>query len=68
MAKKPYRKKNRLIKFYMDVPEEYENDEDFANELADTLDSTGWQMTVHDGPKIDVNKVIVGELSVEPED
>lgn len=33
------RKKNRQLKITIDIPDQYENDEDFMNDLQDTLDA-----------------------------
>ena len=63
------RKKNRLIKFYMDIPADCEEDEDFAQDLMDTMDTTDWQVTIRDGDaKVEVNKIVVGEIEIEPEE
>lgn len=69
MTKKAYRRKNRLIKFYMDIPEDCQHDDDFAEDLMDTMDATDWQVTIRDGEeKVEVNKIVVGEVEVEPEE
>lgn len=41
------RKKNRQFKITVDIPEEFESDEDFAYALQDTMDATEWKITVH---------------------
>lgn len=68
MTKKTYRRKNRLIKFYMDIPEDCGDDEHFAEDLMETMDATDWQVTIQDGDaKVEVNKIVIGDIEIEPE-
>ncbi len=64
-----YRRKNRLIKFYVDVPDSCKDDDDFAGALMETMDKTAWQVTIRDGDeKVEVNKIVVGDVEIGPEE
>ena len=67
-----YRRKNRQMKFTVDVPDEYSSDEDFMNDFMDKLDSVDWKLQIggsnnaeHD---VFVNKVALGDIDIEPEE
>lgn len=72
MAKAKYRRKNRQMKFAVDVPDEYANDEDFMNDFMEKLDSVNWQLQIGGGNNAEygvyVNKVTLGDIDIEPEE
>lgn len=62
--------KNRQIKLYVNIPKSYQEDEDFAQDLAEVLDSNFWNVTVMKKgirQSIEVTKAVVGEIEIEPE-
>jgi len=63
--------KNRLIKLYIDVPPSVPSDEELALDIADILDDNKWTMVVdpkQEGEKATINKVVIGEIEIEPEE
>lgn len=66
------RRKNRQIKMMIDIPDEYDDDDTFMEDLQETLDQNGWNMAIEneDGEKIDVllNRITLGEVEIEPEE
>lgn len=66
------RKKNRQIKITLDIPEQYENDEDFVQDLAEQMDAIDWKLNVEDEDgivlKCPISKIQLGELEIGPEE
>ena len=65
------RRKNRQLKMTIDVPENYDNDEEFMEALQDTLDENGWRITIVDEDgELDVpfNRLTLGDIEIEPEE
>jgi len=66
------RRKNRQIKFMIDIPDEYEDDETFMGDFQETLDENGWSMVIEneDGETLDVplNRITLGDVEIEPEE
>ena len=66
------RRKNRQIKLTLDIPEQYEDDEEFMNDFMETLDENGWHMKVQDEDgdvvEINVSRVNLGDIEIEPEE
>ena len=69
-----YRRKNRRLELTVNIPEDYANDEEFLNSLADKMDDTFWQLqldedTDDDGDTtvtvVKVNKIKLGEVEFE---
>ena len=65
------RRKNRQIKMTIDIPDSYDNDEKFMEDLRDTLDENGWRMVIEDEDgELDVplNRITLGDIEIEPEE
>lgn len=66
------RRKNRQIKMKIDLPDEYDSDEDFMVDFRDTLDEFGWAMVIVNEAKeeidLPINSITLGEVEIEPED
>ena len=66
------RRKNRQIKMLIDIPDEYEDDEQFMIDFRDTLDETDWSMVIfnEDEQKVEVpvNRITLGDVEIEPEE
>lgn len=67
------RRKNRQIKMTLDIPEEFDNDEDFLDAFGCTLDSNEWVMRIQadedDEPsEVNISRVNMGDLEIEPEE
>jgi len=65
------RRKNRQIKLTLDIPEVFENDEDFMLSMADKMDGNGWTMKILDEDGVEhtaaVSVIVLGGVSIEPE-
>ena len=60
------RRKNRQIKFTVDIPADCEDDGDFMEMLEDQLYDINWSANgEEDG--IPINKVTMGDYVIEPE-
>lgn len=60
--------KNRQVKLTLDVPSGYEDDEDFIDAMAATLDGADWQMKLEGGEvAVQVSKIQCGDAVAEPE-
>jgi len=66
------RRKNRQLKITLDIPEQYDNDEAFCQDLADHMDAIDWLMNVDDEhgdtQKCPISKIQLGGLEIEPEE
>lgn len=63
------RRKNRVIKMMLDIPERYELEDDFMADLMCVLDNNEWKLgLLDDGTKATVHSVQLGEVLIEPED
>ncbi len=66
------RRKNRQIKMSVDIPECYENDEDFMNDFMNRMDDVDWTMKTLDDEDeavdVPVNSITLGDIMIEPED
>lgn len=60
-------KKNRQLKLTVDIPADYDNDEDFLLDLADKLDDVDWVLPIKEGVHASISKAQIGENIVEPE-
>ncbi len=70
-----FRRKNRQLKMVVDVPEDFDSDEEFMDAFMSKLDmpaddGTSWQFTLGDDNDVPVpiNRVTLGEVEIEPED
>lgn len=66
------RRKNRQFKVTVDIPEEFNSDEEYAEALLETMYKTNWTITVHaeDGTKVGcpVHKVNYADFELEKEE
>lgn len=66
------RRKNRQIKFTIDIPDQYADDEAFMSDLQETLDEQAWLMAVVDDEDIEmevpINRITLGDIEIEPEE
>lgn len=61
------RRKNRQIKFTLDIPAAYQSEEDFLLALADRLDEAEWVIRVDDTP-VSISRANLGDAEIEPEE
>ena len=63
------RRKNRVIKVYLDIPEEFDSDEDFLVALANEQDDFNWQTSVvsPDGLKVvaPIHSICIGDVQID---
>ncbi len=73
------RRKNRQLKLILDIPEEFETEEDFMRSLMQRMDSTDWQMDLplHPDEEEDedaeivyppIHRITLGEIEIEREE
>ncbi len=64
---KSYRRKNRRLEMTVNIPDDYANDEDFLNDLADAMDGLDWEivMGTHD---VSVGKIKIGDVEIDAEE
>ncbi len=65
------RKKNRQIKMTINIPNQYDNEEDFMNDMMIRMDLTGWEVsigTVDDRIAANVSKITLGDIEITPEE
>jgi hypothetical protein len=74
------RRKNRQIKLIVDIPDDFETDEDFMEAFEAKMDHAEWQLTIpkeapDEDEEIDdddliavlINRVDLGDITLEPE-
>ena len=63
------RRKNRQMKMMIDIPECYETEDTFMEDLMCVLDNNNWKLgLLDDGTKATVHSVQLGEVLIEPEE
>ncbi len=72
------RRKNRQLKLILDIPEEFETEEDFMRSLMHRMDSTDWQLDLQTDPEDEdedadlvfppVHRITLGEIEIEREE
>ena len=76
------RKKNRQLKITIDIPDQFENDEDFMEALQDTLDAkcdAEWRILLLSGEddydtgdmgsiEVTLHSIQMGDVLIEPEE
>ncbi len=61
------RRKNRQIKMTVDIPEVYEDDEAFMEDLMDVMDTAEWKMKAGDN-SVSINSMVLGDVEIGPEE
>lgn len=61
------RRKNRQVKLLLDIPADFEDEEDFMTALMERMDETGWQLHV-DGEVVNIGRAELGDIQIEPEE
>jgi len=65
------RRKNRVMKIYLDIPDQYESDEEFLEAVADKLDGQQWELELGEGDdtyKAIVRSVAIGDVEIDAEE
>lgn len=66
------RRKNRQIKFLIDIPDDYEADDKFMEDFRDTLDENGWSMVIvnedEETIEVPISRITLGDVEIEPEE
>lgn len=69
------RRKNRQLKMTLDIPEQYEDDEEFMEAFMARLDTSNWKMGVGDKDDeelgivpVTIKRLTLGEIEIEPEE
>ena len=69
-----FRKKNRQLKVTINIPDEFESDEDFMEALQDSMDARGgddWGINLVGGEaeiEVTIRSIILGDVLIEPEE
>lgn len=67
------RRKNRQIKMTVDIPDEYDSEDDFMESLMQKMDLSDWQLQLDEDEEgevteVPISKMQLGEIEIGPED